>query len=71
MQDYSKAKELYEKGLARGSHGAALSLACMYKYGLGVFRDSAKAREFYEKGSGSSSNYSTANLAPPVCPSTI
>ncbi|CAE7210909.1 esiB, partial [Symbiodinium microadriaticum] len=70
-QDYSKAKELYEKGLARGSHGAALSLACMYKYGLGVFRDSAKAREFYEKGSGSSSNYSTANLAPPVCPSTI
>ena len=48
-QDYAKAREWYEKAVAKGDTEAMGDLGGLYFNGDGVARDYAKAREWYEK----------------------
>ena len=67
-QDYSKAREWYEKA-AQGSTDAMLNLGALYANGWGVAQDYAKARELYEKAAGQGSTNATigtrSRSAPP------
>jgi TPR repeat protein len=49
VQDYTKAREWYEKAAAKGDAGAMVYLGLLYYSGQGVPQDYAKAREWYEK----------------------
>ena len=48
-QDYSKARQWYEKAANQGSAEAQANLGYIYQYGEGVRQDYAKAREWYTK----------------------
>ena len=48
-QDYTKARELYEKAADKGNVRAMVSLVSLYADGQGVVQDFAKAREWAEK----------------------
>jgi Flp pilus assembly protein TadD len=48
-QDYAKAREWYEKAVAKDNALAMSNLGTLYENGYSVRRDYAKAREWYEK----------------------
>ena len=48
-QDYVKAREWYEKAVAKDNAHAMSNLGILYENGYGVPQDYAKAREWYEK----------------------
>jgi TPR repeat protein len=48
-QDYSKAREWYEKAADKGDADAMSNLGVIYYHGQGVAQDYAKAREWFEK----------------------
>jgi TPR repeat protein/CHAT domain-containing protein len=48
----SKAVELYEAAIAKGSLAARINLATMYQLGLGVQRDTQRAFELYKSAIG-------------------
>ena len=48
-QDYSKAREWFEKAAAKDNASAMNSLGVLYSNGDGVAKDYGKAREWYEK----------------------
>jgi TPR repeat protein len=48
-QDYSKAREWYEKAADKGLWAGMANLAVLYRDGFGVAQDYTKARELYEK----------------------
>ena len=48
-QDYSKAREWYEKAAKQEYAGAQYNLGVLYENGKGVEQDYSKAREWYEK----------------------
>lgn len=49
LQDYEKAKELYEKAANLGNAGAMNNLGTMYYLGQGVSQDYSKAKEWFEQ----------------------
>src|SRR5215472_14530674 len=51
-QDYTKAREWYEKGAGKGDANAMTNLGVLYAHGNGVEQDYTKAREWYEKAAG-------------------
>jgi TPR repeat protein len=48
-QDYDKAREWYEKAVAKGDTNAMINLGLLYNNGHGVAQDRDKAREWFEK----------------------
>ena len=56
-QDYTKAREWYEKAANQGDASSQANLGYIYQYGEGVRQDYAKAREWYTK----SANQGIAN----------
>ena len=48
-QDYTKARQWYEKAAAQGDAYAQVHLGVMYRQGKGVRQDYVKARKWYEK----------------------
>ncbi len=48
-QDYDRARELYEKAVAKGDAEAMHSLGMLYANGRGTKQDYGKAQELYEK----------------------
>jgi len=48
-QDWSKAREWYEKAAEKGNAEAMFNLGVMYEHGEGVPQNYAKAAEWYEK----------------------
>ena len=48
-QDYTKAKEWFEKAAEQGNANAQNNLGNLYENGLGVEKDYTKAKEWYEK----------------------
>ena len=48
-QDYTKAREWWEKAAARGNAKAQFNLGVIYGLGQGVQVDEAKAREWFSK----------------------
>ena len=49
-QDYSKAREFYQKAADQGSVAAMYNLALLYEQGRGGPEDYVKADEWYQKG---------------------
>ncbi|CAE7200067.1 esiB [Symbiodinium sp. CCMP2592] len=49
VQDFRRAKDLYELGIAKGSTAAYYDLGRLYQHGLGVARDYEKARELFQQ----------------------
>src|ERR1700693_2843236 len=49
-QDYSKAREFYQKAADQGSMAAMYNLAVLYEQGRGGPEDYVKADEWYQKG---------------------
>jgi uncharacterized protein len=47
--DYSKARDWYEKAIAKGNAAAMNNIGTLYDNGQGVAQDYAKARAWYEK----------------------
>ena len=48
-QDYTKARDWYEKAAGKGDSLAMASLGLLYAYGQGVTQDSAKADQWYKR----------------------
>jgi uncharacterized protein len=48
-RDYAKAREWYEKAVAKGNTYAMVDLGLLYANGQGVTQDYVRAREWYEK----------------------
>ena len=61
-QNYSKAKEWYEKAANLGVADAMNNLGAMYETGLGGSQDFSKAQELYEKAANLGSAYAMVNL---------
>ena len=59
-EDYSKAREWWEKAAAQGNAGAQSNLGVMYEYGQGVAQNNAKAREWFEKATTQTKNTKNA-----------
>lgn len=63
VQDYEKARELYEEAAKKGYADALNGLGFIHENGLGVTRDYKKAREYYEEGASKGSVVAKGNLA--------
>jgi TPR repeat protein len=61
-QDYAKAREWYEKAVAKDHADAMNSLGVLYDHGLGVPHDYAKAREWFEKSAAKGHPRAMSNL---------
>jgi uncharacterized protein len=61
-QDYSMAREWYEKAVAKGNTDAMVDLGVLYENGRGVARDYAQAREWYEKAVANGNTDAMFNL---------
>jgi uncharacterized protein len=61
-QDYTKAREWYEKAAAKDEAGAMTNLGALYDSGHGVAQDFAKAREWYEKAAAKNKAAAMYNL---------
>ena len=51
-QDYSKAKEWFEKAAEHGNEYAMFQIGFLYEAGNGVEQSYNKAKEWYEKSAG-------------------
>ena len=61
-QDYSKARDWYEKAAKQGDANAQYNLGAMYHQGQGVKQDYSKAREWYEKAAKQGDAEAQCNL---------
>jgi TPR repeat protein len=61
-QDYSKAREWYEKAAAQSNAKAMFNLGLLYEWGQGVALDYGKAREWYEKAAAKDEPAAMVNL---------
>jgi TPR repeat protein len=61
-QDYGKAREWYEKAVAKNYAAAMVNLGELYGGGQGVRQDYAKAREWYEKAAAKDNADAMAKL---------
>ena len=62
-QDYSKAKEWWEKAAEQGNADAMAALATLYESGKGVPQDNDKASEWLKKASDAGKGQSSIQLA--------
>ena len=62
-QDYTKARQWYEKAAAGGDADAMNDLGLLYEQGLGVPQDYPKAKEWYEKAADAGSATAMNSLA--------
>jgi TPR repeat protein len=61
-QDYVKAREWYEKAVAKGNTYAMVDLGLLYAHGRGVTQDYVRAREWYEKAVAKDNTDAMVNL---------
>jgi uncharacterized protein len=61
-QDYTQARQWYEKAAAQGHAGAMNNLGFLYENGSGVGKDYAQARQWFEKAAALGSNVAKNNL---------
>jgi TPR repeat protein len=61
-QDYTKAREWYQKAAEAGNTDAMINLGVMYGTGRGVTRDYGKARQWYQKAIEAGSTDAMNNL---------
>jgi TPR repeat protein len=61
-QDYTKARELYEKAAAKDQADAMFNLGRLYEGGRGAPQDYAKAHEWYEKAGAKDQTVAMVNL---------
>jgi uncharacterized protein len=62
-ENFSKAVELYEEAIEKGSVVSIKNLAIMYEEGIGVPKDEEKSIYFYKKGVQMNDPHSMHNLA--------
>ena len=61
-QDYVKAREWYEKAVAKNNTSAMVDLGLLYENGQGVARDYIRAREWFEKAAEKGEGMAMFNL---------